>query len=40
MFKKLKDLYKAYRVYIQTDLAVYALLILMIVVYIIVSLIF
>jgi hypothetical protein len=37
MFKRLKELYKEYRPYVRVDLAMYAVLILLIVIYFIVS---
>lgn len=40
MFKKLKDLFNQYREYVRVDLAMYAVLIAMIFVYIIISLFF
>ena len=40
MFKKIKELYKEYKPYIRVDLIMYAVLILMILVYVIVSAIF
>jgi hypothetical protein len=39
MFKKLKELYKEYKPYVRVDLVMYAVLILLIMIYIIVSLI-
>jgi hypothetical protein len=40
MFKKIKELYKEYKPYIRVDLIMYAVLILMILIYVIVSTVF
>ena len=37
MFKKIKELYKEYKPYIRVDLIMYAVLILMILIYVIIS---
>jgi hypothetical protein len=39
MFKKLKDLYKEYKPYVRVDLIMYAVLILLIFIYFIISMI-